>query len=74
MKNYDVIIYGGGFAGQTLARQLMLNHADLFVLLLERNQFPVNEAAHKVGESTIEIAADYLSRDLQLNEYLNKHH
>lgn len=74
MDNYDVIICGGGFAGQTLARQLKLHYADISVLLLERNQFPVKEAAHKVGESTVEIAAEYLSQDLQLKDYLDANH
>lgn len=71
---YDVVICGGGVAGQTLARQLKLTHSDLSILLLDRNKFPVREAAHKVGESTVEVAADYLSSDLQLHEYLQTHH
>lgn len=73
-NHYDVVICGGGFAGQTLARQLRLNYPDMTILMLERRQFPVAEATHKVGESTIEIAADYLAEDLQLREYMETRH
>ena len=33
-NEYDVVVCGGGFAGQTLARQLKLHHPDISVLML----------------------------------------
>jgi flavin-dependent dehydrogenase len=66
---YDVVICGGGLAGLCLARQLKLERNDISVLVLEKNRFPVREAAHKVGESTVEIAGFYFREILQLKDY-----
>jgi flavin-dependent dehydrogenase len=57
----DVAIIGGGLAGLTLALQLRTLDDTLDVVLLERNRWPARDAAHKVGESTVEIGAHYLS-------------
>ena len=46
---HDVVILGGGLAGLTLAIQLRRELPDLDILVLERRQHPVPEAAHKVG-------------------------
>jgi flavin-dependent dehydrogenase len=67
---YDVIICGGGLAGMCLARQLKLENSSISVLILEKSRFPVREAAHKVGESTVEIAGFYFRETLQLKSYL----
>jgi flavin-dependent dehydrogenase len=67
---YDVVICGGGLAGLSLARQLKLKDADLDILVLEKNRFPVQEAAFKVGESSVEIAGFYFREILQLGGYL----
>ena len=67
---HDVIILGGGLAGLTLAIQLRQRFAGLDVLVLERKQHPLPEAAHKVGESTVEIGAHYFSKVLGLEEHL----
>jgi prevent-host-death family protein len=61
LTTYDVIITGGGLAGLCLARQLRQEHPDLTVLVAEKKQHPVPEAAHKVGESSVEIGAHYFS-------------
>jgi flavin-dependent dehydrogenase len=66
---YDVVICGGGLAGMCLARQLKLANSGISVLVLEKNQFPVREAAHKVGESSVEIAGFYFRETLQLKSY-----
>ena len=70
---HDVIILGGGLAGLTLALQLKQRFSDLDILVLERRSHPVPEAAHKVGESSVEIGAHYFANVLGLKEYLQKH-
>ena len=71
-KQYDVIILGGGLAGLTLSLQLKQRFPDLDVLVLERRSHPVPEAAHKVGESTVEIGAQYFANVLGLKDYLHQ--
>ncbi len=66
---HDVIIMGGGLAGLTLALQLRQRLPDLKVLVLERRQHPVPLAAHKVGESTVEIGAHYFTQVLGLQAH-----
>jgi flavin-dependent dehydrogenase len=68
---HDVVIMGGGLAGLTLALQLKQKFADIDVLVLERRAHPVPEAAHKVGESSVEIGAHYFSKVLGLKEHLD---
>ena len=67
---YDVAILGGGVAGLTLALQLKKARPATRILVVEKQQHPVPEAAHKVGESTVEIAAHYLRDILGLEEHL----
>ena len=69
---HDVVIAGGGLAGLTLALQLKQTFADLDILVLERRFHPVPEAAHKVGESSVEIGADYFSQVLGLTQHLEQ--
>ncbi len=69
--SYDVIITGGGLAGLCLARQLRQEHPDIRILVAEKQPHPVPEAAHKVGESSVEIAAHYFSEVLGLREHLD---
>jgi flavin-dependent dehydrogenase len=66
----DVAIVGGGLAGMTLALQLKRASPGLDIVVLERNSFPPPAAAHKVGESTVEIGAHYLSNVLGLETLL----
>jgi flavin-dependent dehydrogenase len=68
--HYDVAILGGGLAGGCLARQLRLEAPALRVLVAEKRQHPVPEAAFKVGESSVEIGAHYLQKRLKLESHL----
>ena len=67
---YDVAILGGGIAGLTLALQLSGTRPGIRVLVVEKRQHPAPEAAHKVGESTVEIAAHYLQDILGMQDHL----
>lgn len=67
----DVLILGGGLAGLCLALQLKQADPQLSITVLERRTHPVAEAAFKVGESTVEIAAHYFSNVLGLREHLD---
>lgn len=73
MNRTDVAIIGGGLAGLTLALQLRARLPDLSIAVIERNTLPLPEAAHKVGESTVEIGAHYLDTVLGLGEHLREH-
>jgi flavin-dependent dehydrogenase len=71
---YDAIILGGGLAGLTLALHLRRDHPDLSILVIERRRHPLPAAAHKVGESTVEIGAHYFAETLGLREHLERDH
>jgi flavin-dependent dehydrogenase len=62
--HYDVVLCGGGLAGLTLALQLKMRRPEIRVLVLEKKRHPVSEAAHKVGESSVEIGAHYFTHVL----------
>lgn len=66
----DVAVIGGGLAGNLLARQLRRQLPDLEIGLFEKSL----ERSYKVGESTVEIAGDYLIRRLGLSTYLYERH
>ncbi len=63
---FDVAILGGGLAGNLLARQLRRSQPELRIGLFEH----ATSASYKVGEATVEIAANYLIRRLGLSTYL----
>jgi 2-polyprenyl-6-methoxyphenol hydroxylase-like FAD-dependent oxidoreductase len=69
-NQYDVALLGGGMAGLTLALQIKKTRPGARVVVIERQKYPVPEAAHKVGESTVEIASRYLRDVLGLQEHL----
>ncbi len=65
-RTVDIAILGGGLAGNLLARQLRRTLPQLSVAMFERSR----ETSFKVGESTVEIATNYLVRRLGLSSYL----
>ena len=69
-QTFDVAVLGGGLAGLTLAKQLLMKHPQLKIAVVEKRCFPVNETTHKVGESTVEIGAHYFGEQLQLKKHL----
>jgi len=70
MDHYDVAVCGGGLAGLTLAYQLRRELPNLSVVIIEKAEGPLPDAAHKVGESTVELGAHYLGEVLGLKNYL----
>ncbi|MCB9793472.1 MAG: NAD(P)/FAD-dependent oxidoreductase [Alphaproteobacteria bacterium] len=69
----DVLICGAGLAGLTLALQLRQELPDREVVLVEKTCRPLPAGAHKVGESSVELASQYFER-LGLRDYLHTHH
>ncbi|MGH8217220.1 MAG: NAD(P)/FAD-dependent oxidoreductase [Steroidobacteraceae bacterium] len=70
IEGTDVLIAGGGLAGLTLALQLKQRLPALDIVVLERRKHPVPAATHKVGESSVEIGADYFETVLGLGDHL----
>ncbi len=69
-RETDVAILGGGLSGLTLALQLKQARPDTAITVLEKRAHPVPEAAHKVGESSLEIGADYFGQVLGLEDHI----
>lgn len=68
---YDVVIMGAGFAGLCQARHLMLKVPNIKIALVDPRSVersPVKDL--KIGESTVEVAALFLSKELGLYDYL----
>jgi len=68
--DYDVAVIGGAFSGASLALLLRRAQPSLRVLIIER----ASEFDRKVGESTSEVAAAFLTRVLRVGSYLNREH
>ena len=69
--DHDVAIIGGGVAALTLALELRRARPGTRLVIVEPHVHPVPEITHTVGESTVEIAAQYLRDRLGLADHLN---
>jgi len=69
-NRFDVAILGGGLAGLTLAIQLSRARPDTSIFVAEKREGPAPEAAFKVGESTVEISADYFARVCGMKDHI----
>jgi 2-polyprenyl-6-methoxyphenol hydroxylase-like FAD-dependent oxidoreductase len=70
-SDHDVAIIGGGVGALTLALELRRERPHTRILIIEPNPHPAPEITHTVGESTVEIAAQYLRDRLGLADHLN---
>src|SRR5271154_520423 len=70
-SDHEVAIVGGGVAALTLALELRRARPTTRLLIIEPHAHPVPEITHTVGESTVEIAAQYLRDRLELADHLN---
>jgi flavin-dependent dehydrogenase len=70
LNSYDVVTLGGGLAGLTLALQVKGRIPKARILVLEKRVGDAPEAAFKVGESSVEIAAFYFAEVLGLREHI----
>ena len=66
----DITVLGGGLAGLSLALQCRQKLPDAKITVLEKREHPVPEAAFKVGESTVEVAAHYFGEVLGLKQHI----
>ena len=71
-SSHDVVILGAGLAGLSLAIQIRQRNPEIGVVVLERGSFPVPRAAHKVGESTVEVGSHYYNKVLGLSHALSR--
>ncbi len=71
---FDVVIMGAGFAGNCQARHLLLKVPELKVAIIDPRPIERSAKDQKVGESTVEITAMFLARELGLHDYLLENH
>lgn len=69
LAHYDVVIIGAGLAGNSLARQLLLETTGKTILLLDRWEEPPAKR-QKVGESQVQVAGFYYGRVLDMEQHL----
>ncbi len=70
--HYDVAVLGGGLAGLSMGLQLMRERPQTRVLVAERKADPPRDAAHKVGESSVENGAHYYREVVGMRDHLEE--
>jgi len=73
-QHFDVVIMGGGIAGNLQARHLLRTIPGFRVAIVAPPSAAKIGAVHKIGESTVEIAAIFMSQELGLVDYLLENH
>jgi flavin-dependent dehydrogenase len=73
-QHVDVLILGGGLAGLMQARHLRRTLPELSVAIVEPRSKEEIATIHKIGESTVEMAAHFLTHDLGLIDYMIDNH
>lgn len=68
----DVVVLGGGLAGLTLSRHLLLETDKRVLMLEKRDEIPWFH--QKVGESSVQVAGHYFGKVLDLERYLLHEH
>jgi 2-polyprenyl-6-methoxyphenol hydroxylase-like FAD-dependent oxidoreductase len=67
---HDVIIIGGAFSGSSMGILIKRERPEAKVLIIERRE----AFDRKVGESTSEVAACFLTQVLRLTQYMGANH
>ncbi|RCJ30592.1 tryptophan halogenase [Nostoc minutum NIES-26] len=73
-QEYDVVIMGAGLAGNCQARHLLLNVPNIKIALIDPRPEERTEKDLKIGESTVEVAALFICKELGLYEYIIENH
>lgn len=68
--DYDVVVIGGAFSGSSSAILLKRRFPDLRILIVEKSE----EFDRKVGESTSEVSACFLTQVLKVGAHLSLKH
>lgn len=74
MDGYDVVIMGGGLAGLTLGLQVKRERPQTSIFIAEKREGPAPAAAFKVGESTVELGANYFAEVVGMEDHLEAEH
>jgi len=67
--DYDVVVIGGAFSGASTAILLKRKFPDIKILIVEKAEV----FGRRIGESTSEVSACFLTRVLRIGEHLQKH-